>query len=246
MMTLLGMVQDIMSDMNSFNVNNIHEHQESRQIVDIIESTFYTITTYRYWPAHHRTIRLEGAPHGVSLLPPVLVVPEKIIDLTDLYYDGRKLKYESNENFLQYSMHLSASGGDNVEEYDLEGTPLAFMNNRNPSMFTIMNKGTGVDMTMYVITDACNTSESDTLLQSKSLALGQIAPEFKKENTFVPELPNEAFPYFLAEAKARAFLAIKGVENPAAMADARRLKSRLAVEKGVVQSKDNYPDYGRK
>lgn len=244
-LTLIQMVQDILSDMNSFNVNNIHEHQESRQVVDIIESTFYTVTTYRYWPAHYRTVRLEGAPQGTDLMPAVLVMPSNVIDLDELYYNKRKLHYKDPQDFLKFCMELSTSTNNNFDEYDLDGTPLACYNGRDPSFFTILSKGNGSGLTNYVVMDAYNKEDEDVLLASKSLALGQIAPEFKKENTFVPDLPDEAFPYLLAEAKARAFIAIKGVDNPSAVADAARLRSRLAVEKGVVQSKDTYPNYGR-
>lgn len=244
-LTLLQMVQNILSDMNSFNVNNIHEHQESRQVVDIIETTFYNISAYRYWPAHYKMIKLDSGAHGSEILAPTLVIPSKMVDLQTLHYNKKKLTYKEPNSFIEYMLSINADAS-NVETYTLDNIEMVCHNNRDPSFYTIMHINDGGELVTYIICDAYNKEVEDSLIPSKSIAMGTMSPEFKKENTFVPDMPEEGFPYLLAEAKAKAFLVLKGVDNPAAINDARRLRSRLAVEKGVMQSKDNYPNYGRK
>ena len=244
-LTLLEMVQNILSDMNSFNVNNIFEHQESRQVVDIIQTTYNHISAYRYWPAHKKPIKLESGAHSGVILSPTLVIPSKMVDLEDLYYNSTKLRYVDINTFLERMMTIKPDS-DGVEEYELDNITFKCKNDRDPTTFTLLPVNDGTELVTYIICDSYDKSVDDSLMPSKSVALGTSMPEFRKENTFIPDMPEEAFPYLLAESKARAFISIKGVDNPAATADAARLRSRLAVEKGVIQSRDTYPNYGRK
>lgn len=245
-MTLLEMVQDILSDMNSFNVNNIHENQESRQVADIVKSTFYTISTYRYWPALYRTVELSGADQSVSLKPTAFVIPNEVVSLDRLYYNKIEMMYVEPRDFFEMSMKLTTSTNQFIETFSLDGTPITCRNNIAPSLYTIISKTNAQGVLSYAVVDSYNKADGVTLLPSLTLALGQFAPEWQTDNMFIPDIPDQAFPYLLAEAKARCFLAIKGASNPATIADAARLRSRLAMEKGVKESKDTYPNFGRK
>ena len=50
--TLIDMVQNIMSSMDSDTVNSITDTTESSAIADIIETTYYDLTTNRVIPEH--------------------------------------------------------------------------------------------------------------------------------------------------------------------------------------------------
>lgn len=244
-MTVLQMVQDILSDMNSFEVNDINDTKESRQVAQIIESVYYTLHTYRYWPVDQRAVALEAGTFNGVTMPSALAIPEDVIDIGNIYYNKKALKYCETEDFIDMVMKYN-SDSDDVESYDVDGINLFCFNDQDPTYYTTMTLGQGTTKQTFMVTDAYDKSVGAALFPSKSLLVGHISPDFTQSNTFIPTMPTEAFSYFLAEAKARCFSVIKQMENPSAIADARRLRSFLAVEKGVVQSRDSYPNYGRK
>ena len=58
-MTLLEMVQDIMSDMDSDEVNSINDSQEATQVAQIIKSTYYNIIDGRDMPFLYELFQLQ-------------------------------------------------------------------------------------------------------------------------------------------------------------------------------------------
>lgn len=56
--TLLDMTQDILSDMNSDEVNSIADTIESMQVAQIIKSTYYNIIDGRDWPHLYQMFQL--------------------------------------------------------------------------------------------------------------------------------------------------------------------------------------------
>ena len=49
-LTVLAMVQDILSDMNSDEVNSINDTIEAQQVAQIINTTYFEIISSRDWP----------------------------------------------------------------------------------------------------------------------------------------------------------------------------------------------------
>ena len=78
-MTLLEMVQDIMSDMDSDEVNSINDSQEATQVAQLIKSTYYNIIDGRDMPFLYELFQLEAL--GDSSKPSHMRLPEDIIDL---------------------------------------------------------------------------------------------------------------------------------------------------------------------
>jgi hypothetical protein len=54
--TLLEMVQSILSDMDSEDVNSISDTNEAEQIASVIEDTYYNIISARDIPEHQQLL----------------------------------------------------------------------------------------------------------------------------------------------------------------------------------------------
>jgi uncharacterized membrane protein len=57
-MTLLEMVQNILSDMDSEEINSISDSNEAEQIAKVIENTYFNLISTRIIPEHAQTIKL--------------------------------------------------------------------------------------------------------------------------------------------------------------------------------------------
>ena len=106
--TLLEMVQDILSDMDSDEVNSINDTIESLQVAQIIKTTYFNIIDGKDWPFLYQFFQLEAS--GTTLKPTHMKLPENVIDVSILKYNKRKLtdtfdrvediKYKTPEDFL--------------------------------------------------------------------------------------------------------------------------------------------------
>ena len=56
-LTLLEYVQDIMSDLDSDEVNSIDDTVEALHVAQIVKSTFFAMMSNRNWPHLRRTIK---------------------------------------------------------------------------------------------------------------------------------------------------------------------------------------------
>ena len=77
-MTVLEMTQDILSDMNSDEVNTINATLESAQVAQIIKSTYFNIIDGKDYPHLKELFRLDA---GTSTRPTHMAIPETIIDV---------------------------------------------------------------------------------------------------------------------------------------------------------------------
>lgn len=245
-MTLIDIVRDILNDLDSDDVNGIHDTVESSQVAQIIKTSYYEILANRNWPHTRKLVQLEGS--GDVSKPNYLRLPERLKELSLVKYDIRKedevnalyydLKYLLPEDFLtKVCTRRTAEIMDEV--VDFSGSVLYIANNRHPLYWTSFDD-------TYLVTDSYNKEVDDALKKDKTQALAYIIPRWDATDDFIPDLPAEAFPLLLEEAKSTAFLALKQMANQKAeqkVARQQRWLSRKAwrAHGGVV-----YSDFGRK
>ena len=58
--TLLQIVQNILSDMDSEDVNSLNDSIEAQQVASIVEDTYYNIIATRHIPEHQELIKLTA------------------------------------------------------------------------------------------------------------------------------------------------------------------------------------------
>ena len=246
-MTLLEMVQDIMSDMDSDDVNSINDTVEALQVAQIIKSTYYNIIDGKDFPFLYETFQLDSS--GTAARPTHMGIPETIIDLKSLNYNCRKLTdtkdrykeilYKTPEDFLYILNQRNSSESKVTTVTDTTGISLLIYNDRAPQYFTSFDDDN-------LVFDAYDSAVDTTLVTSKTQCHGKRSVAFTLLDTFTPDLPVQMFTYLLAEAKSTAFLTLKQMANQKAEQVSISQKRRMSQEAWKLKNGITYPNYGRR
>ena len=246
-LTLLELTQDILNDMDSDEVNSINDTFESQQVAQIIKSTYFAMMSNRNWPHLKRAIQLRG-PATLDY-PTHMVLEEEVKELSFINYDTSKLDNTSKnytrlswlepDDFLRY-VNRRRSDSDTVDTIvDPSGIELFISNNAPPRYYTSFDDTT-------VIFDGYDTEVEVTLQGSKVQASGYIIPTWDAVDDFIPDLPSEAFTALQEEAKSRAALKLKQVQDVKAEQEASRQQRWLSRKAWRVEGSIKYPNYGRR
>lgn len=245
-LSVLDMVQDILSNMNSDEVNSISDTLESMQVAKIIQSVYEETMARKNWPHLKKLIQLS--PLGAST-PTHMAVPTDIKEMVRIYYDKRKnvgdaARYEEVEwlypdEFLAYTNSRNSS----QTQYDLIADPtgvnLLIKNDAAPTYYTSFDDEN-------IIFDSYNSTLESNLQASKVQATAYVMPTFTLSDAHVPDLPTEMFPTFLAEAKSVCFARLKQVTDQKSEQQSRRGMAWMSKKAFQVEGGIRYPDYGRR
>lgn len=246
-MTLLEMVQDILSDMDSDEVNSFDDTTEGIQVAQIIRSTYFALLSNRNWP-HTRKL-VSFIPSNDVDKPTHMRLSDNVKELLTVNYDTAKntdnrkmykeVKWLEPDSFL-HLLNSRNSSEDTVQIVsDYSGIELAILNNKAPSYYTSFDD-------KHVVFDSFDNGVDNTLQESKLQAIGYVIPEWKHRDDFTPDLPVEAFTAFLEEAKSRAMFKLKQVQDIKAEQETSRQQRWLSRKAWSVNGGIKYPDYGRK
>jgi len=246
-MTLLEMVQDIMSDMDSDEINSINDSVESLQVAQIIKTTYYNIIDGKDFPFLYELFQLGTS--GSTARPTHMRIPETIIDLDWIKYNCRKstdtkdfykkIQYKKPEDFLDIT-DVRDSSDSNIETVsDATGIKIYVYNDRAPQYFTSFDDD-------YLVFDAYDSGIDSTLQNSKTQCHGKRSVTFTLDDNFVADLPVQMFSYLLNEAKSTAFVTLKQMANPKAEQMSVSQKRRMSQEAWKLKNGITYPNYGRK
>lgn len=233
-MTLLEMTQNILSSMDSDEVNSIGDTVESLQVAEVIKETYFDITTGIDYPGLFGLIKLDSLSDPTQ--PNKLKLPEAVDSIEWVRYNGKIVEYLPPEDFVRRA--LKSEGYDNTVLVD--GIPV--YTNKNPSFYTSFD-----DLVLFF--DSFDISEDTTLQQSKTMCWGKKSYSFTMTDSFVPALPVDMFPRLLAEAKNTCFINYKQTANSNEAMKARRQLTRQQNNRyraGTVRPIDRLPDYGRR
>ena len=122
-MTLLEIVQDILSDMDSDEVNSINDSVESLQVAQIVKSTYYNIIDGKDYPWLKELFQLNAS--GVASKPTFMSLPSTVIDLEWIKYNKikvgetkalyKKIIYKTPEDFLAITDLRDSSSRDRLK-----------------------------------------------------------------------------------------------------------------------------------
>ena len=122
---------------------------------------------------------------------------------------------------------------------DPTGIVLNIYSDRHPSYYTSFDD-------MVVVMDSYNKGINSTIVASKIQAMAYVIPGFTMSNTFIPDLPEEAFPALLEEVKSRASVKLRQAPDAKSEQESRRQQRWLSRHDWVVNGGIKRPDYGRK
>jgi hypothetical protein len=245
--SLLEIVQDILNDLDSDAVNSIDDTVEAQQVANIVKQCFEEMQANRKWRYTRSLIQLDHV--GDLNKPNYLKLPERVSELSSFNYDKRKVgqtkpvlqevKYKEPDEFLRYVSNRNADNDNVVEVTDFGGTTLLIFNNAAPVYWTSFDD-------THLITDSYDVEVDDTLRKSKTQCIAYLSPLWEHRDDAIPDLPEEAFPALVEEAKSTAFYVIKQMANQKAEQKASRQNRWLARKQWRAAGGIQYPDYGRK
>lgn len=242
--TLLEIVQSILSDMDSAEVNSISDSVEAEQIASIVENVFYQTIATRKIPEHNQLLKMTAASD--SAFPTHFNYPDNVKHISWLTYDkSTDGSYEYGDvNFVEPDIFLSrtdtiTSNFDNVVDKSA-GTNLRIRNDRMPSFYTTFDD-------YYLVLDAYDSDIDTTLQESKTRAYGVKYPVFDRtDDAYVPDLDATFFPLLIAESTSMAQSLLKGGSDPKVEQAARRQKSYIQNDLYRTVRENKRPLYGRK
>lgn len=245
--TYLEIVQDILNDLSSDEVNSIDDTIESQQVAQIVKSTYFAMMSNRNWPHQRQTVSINS--YGDSTLPTHMKVVEDIKELIFINYNViragetrkryQRIKYKDPDEFL-YMLNQNNNDASNVDVIlDTSGIELLIRNDKAPEYYTSFDDNT-------LVFDSYD-SDVDTILQeSKFQTLAYVFPTWTDTDSFVPDLPAEAFTALIEEAKSKAAFKLKQEPDQKAEQEATRQQRWLARRARQVGGGIRYPNYGRR
>lgn len=245
-MSLLDIVQEILKDMTSDNVNSISDTYEAEQVANIVKRTYINMHAERVWPHTGKLVKLEASTDGSR--PTHMRMAEDVTEILWVKYDTRKpgkppqytyIEYKRPDEFLDYVFARDANASNVETVIDFHGTPLFIKNDQAPTCFTTFDDE-------WLVFDSYDKTVDSTLQSSKTQVFAYTGPEWEMRDDYVPKMPAKVFPYFVNEAKSACFLKVKEVFSQKDEQAATRQRSWLSREKRRVDPGTKYPDYGRK
>lgn len=249
--TLLGIVQDILSDADGDEVNSIGDTVESTQLATIIKNEFLDIADNMDL-THHNTVAQIDAT-GAST-PSVMTRPEGFYNIEWIQYDKRatagadpafdSVKYLPHTDFINLVTNLNASDTE-VDTQTINGITFNCYNERSPTYYTFLD---GYDSIVF---DAYDSALETNLQQSKTMAYGTQRPTLTVADATVPDLPQNLMQLLKNRARAMYFDLYKDgttkeIDKRQRNSEVRSQRQRHIAAKNRRGDQRRTPDYGRK
>lgn len=245
--TLLDVVQEVLSAMDSDQVNSIMDTFESEQVVSIARAVYRDMVSNRNWPFFRRTLQFNSL--ASTGLPTHMTLQDEIKELIFVNYDtaratSNRNRYETMvwlepDEFLRRLNQLNDNANDVEIVIDPTGIELAIQVDKPPQFYTSFDDQT-------IVFDSFDRAVDDTLQSSKIQALGYIMPSFTESDTWEIDLPRDAISAYIAEVKSTCFVDLKQQVNEKAEATARRQQAWLSRKDWRANGGIIYPNYGRR
>lgn len=224
-MTLLEMVQNIASAIESDEISSITDTTESLQIAEVIKETFYEQFNNILVPEFRGLVQLDDVNDLTR--PNYLKVPVNVNKIEWIRYkDFRnsdrftELEYLDPEDFLDRQLQYRSTSSNTFLTSDPSGIEYYVTNNGRPQYYTMFDD-------RYIAFDRFDADEEDTLQSSNTIAFGWKSEEFELEDDYVPPLDGNLFPLLLAEAKSVCFVNLKQISSSKEEQRARRQRIRM-------------------
>ncbi|MBL4940478.1 MAG: hypothetical protein JKY81_02300 [Colwellia sp.] len=246
-LTLLELVQDILNDLDSDEVNSISDTTEAIQVAQIVKTAYYEILAGRDWPHLKSVINLDAV--GDLTRKTTLKLPEEVTELIWLNYNKIKdgetkrrwlpVDYKYPDEFIRETNQRN-SDSDTVEVMTNEdGVEYLIKNNSAPTFWTSFDDE-------HIVFDSYDSEVDTTTQASKSQAYAYRTPAWSVSDAFIPDLPGEAFSFLLSEAKSIASLKLNQVADEKAEQQSKRQRRRMSTKAFTAKGGIRYFDYGRK
>ena len=243
-MTLLEVVQSVLSSMNSDEVTDIDDTIESTQVALIAKETYFDLTSQSEWPHQFK----EDYPLDVldPTSPHILGLPTNLHRVKEVYYletrgssfNYKLLDYLTPEAYLENSNRLNPDDVNVVEVLNFNNTPMFVTNNAAPKCWTIIAENS-------IQFDSFESSRGTFIASEDIKYLGYQAATWTRSNLAVPTISDKMFPTYLAEVKRVAHQDLRQQISPIAEEQARRGKAMGRRQASLTDASDKRAKYGR-
>lgn len=250
--TLLEIVSEILSSMDSDEVNSIDDTVEAQSVAKVVRRTYYDIVGLANLPTHTDLFELEAS--GTSVKPVLMTLPTDLIRLDWVKYNVRSAtddhaKFQDIRPLPVYDFVTMFSSLDTnlatVGTFDHtvggDSITFSFRNDTPPTFYTSYDDST-------VIFDAFDSGVDSTLQKTKTMCFGLFEATWSMVDSFTPDLDHRQFSLLVNESKAQAFQELKQASNTKAEQRARRawIKTQGSQKVTLQSELDKVPNYGRK
>lgn len=250
-MTLLQMVQSILSDGSGDNVNSISDTVESEQVAQVIKDLYFEMVDDPGLKLNHTYSLFQLDASGDTDIPTHMYLPDEVGLMEWVMYNClndvsdpinfQHVRYITPAEFSRMSASRNSDEDNILEVEDPESSvTLLIRTDVNPTVWTSYDDET-------IIFDAFNEDVDSTLQQSKTQCWGRIAPTWTHSDSAYPDLPDNLFSYLLTHAKEYYFDVIK--QQPSRAASLRARKQAIKVTRAKQRTRNvinEGPNWGRK
>ncbi len=244
--SVLTLVQGVLNEMSSDNVNSIDDTTESMQVAQMLSDVFYEIVSSRTWETHQELIALDSSSDSEK--PNYMRVPDAVQEMEWFRYNNiqagqtrnqwRTITYLSPAEFLKQTSNYNNDEANVTVVTDFNGTPISIRNDIDPRYWTSFDDD-------YVVTDAYNSAVETTLQSSKSQAYVRREPTMTLVDDFVVDLPTEAFSLLKIVLKSRAFENVKQKDSRTISMEEQRQRNRMSRKSFRLEGGVKYRNFGR-
>lgn len=245
--SLLQIVKDVLSSIDSDEVEDIAENTEAIQVTEIIRSSYFALMSEKNW-RHQKKGLFDVAPFGVSK-PTHVRLPDNVKEVLYVNYDKRRneedpfafapVKYLHSDDFIRFT-----NGRRSTDEAvhlitDFSGIQFMIRDDSPPTHYTSFDD-------KYLVFDSFNKEMEDTVVGHKIQGEGYFLPVWLDDNDFIPDLPSEMFQMLINTAKRTASINLKQSDNPQFASAERRQRGAMSNKGWRVSDIEMYPNYGRR
>lgn len=251
--TLLDLTQDVLSAMESDEVNSIADTVEAQQVVRVIRRAYFDIIDRLALPHQKSVYNLLASTDSDK--PTLMTLPDGYNTLEWLRYDKQTVatprvtfEFVYPLSFVEFSNMMYNLSTDDDDVFSFSHTVgsnlITFLgkDSHSPTYYTTFDDGT-------IIFDSYDSDVDTTLQSSKTLAYGVENVAWSNSDVFVPDLDDSQFPLLLNEALSMAFAEMKQTQHAKAEQSAHRqwvVQQKKKEKIKTLSEFDKLPNYGRR
>lgn len=251
-LTNLELVQNILSSMDSDNVNSISDTEEAQQVQTVLKEVYNNIISRRRWEFLKKTRQLENVSDVTR--PNKMKIPDNVTrvecfqwqtrDVVDVdHKPWKELRYLAPCDFIR---HVQSR---DVEQLKIQDRVLEVVNDDLVSIPMITDQEpqywTSFDDVHIYMDNFIHDNPLTTAIAERTSVDVTQQQLWRDGDTEIQFLPPEMFPLLLAEAKSTCWLNFKGASNAKAEQVASRQYIKMREEEPTVQPQRQWYNYGK-
>lgn len=244
--TLLDLVQEIGYMLELGDISSISDTYESEQVSRVIKRTYEALIVRNKWPHLDRFVDLVMSSDVTK--PTHVTMKDEVSHIWEVEYNISKdnntvyelVRYVEPDLFLRKANTLLTTSVNTLSVVDASGAEFFVRNDAAPTYYTSFND-------RELVFNSFDEDKGNTLLSGSLRVRGKIKPKFILDDTYIPDLPEEAFPLLFEESLSRASVIIRQEVNNKAEQESQRQSRWLSRNNGrAAEQKVKYPNYGRR